>query len=74
MSTLLNQAPATGQTYRQLALPGLEVEHRTQPLPPMLASLPAQRVWASLSSRNQTEVRQTLVHILQEVLHDQRQF
>ncbi len=37
-------------------------------------TLPAQRVWASLSSRNQTEVRQTLVHILQEVLHDQRQF
>jgi hypothetical protein len=64
----------TGQGYRQLALPGLEVEHRTRPLPPMVATLPPQQVWASLSPRNQIQVRQTLMHILQEVLHDQPRF
>ncbi len=74
MATQVDRAPATGQAYRQLALPGLEVERRSPPLPPMLASLPAQRVWTSLSPRNQAQVRQTLVHILQEVLHDQHQF
>jgi hypothetical protein len=73
MSTRVDRAPGTGRGYRQLALPGLDVERRTQPLPPMLASLPPQQVWASLSLRNQNQVRQTIVHILQEVLHEQRQ-
>jgi hypothetical protein len=72
MSTRVDRAQGAGHGYRQLVLPGLDVEHRTQPLPPVLASLPAQQVWASLSPRNQNQVRQTLVHILQEVLHDQR--
>jgi hypothetical protein len=60
--------------YRQLVLPGVEVEHRAQPLPGVLASLRPQQVWASLSASTQNQVRQTIVQILQEVLNEQRQF
>lgn len=67
------RAPQTEPVYRQLVLPGLEVEQRVRPLPPMLVRVTPQQVWASLSPLAQNQVRQTLVHILQEVLNEQRQ-
>ncbi len=57
-------------TSQQLQLPLPPLNPAPLPLPPTLATLPSQRIWASLSAPSQAQVRQTLIHILQEVLNE----
>ena len=40
--------------------------------PPAEAAVPPERVWATLSPSLQAHLRQTLLRITQEVLHDTR--
>jgi len=72
MSTL-KMHPSAAPTYRQLLLPGLEPEARTLPLPPPPPTVQPQALWASLSPTQKTQIRQTILHILQEVLDDHPQ-
>ena len=69
----LKMKPAAPPTYHQLGLPGLEPQSRPVPLPPPPPTIHPQDLWASLSPPLQTQVRQTILHILQEVLDDQQQ-
>ena len=69
----LNLHPAAAPTYHQMGLPGLEPEPRSLPLPPPPPTVQPQAVWASLSPTQKTQVRQTILHILQEVLDDHPQ-
>jgi hypothetical protein len=69
----LNLHPATARTYRQLRLPSLEPESRPLPLPPEPPTVQPQNLWASLSPTLQTQIRQTILHILQAVLDDRPQ-
>ena len=59
-------------TTQQLPLPLAPLNPTPLPLPPTLATLPSQRIWASLSAPSQAQVRRTLIHILQEVLNDHK--
>jgi hypothetical protein len=61
-------APTASPPVRQLPLPWMEAE-----APPLLPSPPMvrpQEIWASLSPQLQTQVRQTILRVLQEVFHD----
>ena len=69
----LKMHPSTAPSYCQLALPGLEGEARPLPLPPEPPTVHPQALWASLSPTQKTQVRQTILHILQEVLDDHPQ-
>ena len=69
----LKMHPAAAPTYRQLGLPGLEPESRPLPLPPPPSTVQPQDLWASLSPTQKTRIRQTILHILQEVLDDHPQ-
>jgi hypothetical protein len=51
-----------------LPLPGLGVA--SLPLPTEPPPIPPQHLWKSLSTTNQLQVRQTILRILQEMLHD----
>ncbi len=62
-----SELPSTSQ---QLPLPLPPPNPAPLPLPSTLATLPSERIWASLSAPSQAHVRQTLLHILQEVLND----
>jgi hypothetical protein len=72
MSTL-NLHPSAAPIYRQLLLPGLEPEARTLPLAPEPPTVQPHNLWASLSPTQKTRIRQTILHILQEVLDDHPQ-
>ncbi len=54
----------------QLALPfsASELRHRPPPLP--VATVSTRQVWASLGQTRQTQFRQVLLRIAQEVLHE----
>ena len=65
--------PAATPTYHQLGLPGLEPAACPLPLPPEPPTVQPQAVWASLSPTQKTQIRQTILHILQEVLDDHPQ-
>jgi hypothetical protein len=69
----LNLHPAAAPTYHQLGLPGLEPEMRPLPLPPPPPTVQPSDLWASLSSAQKTQIHQTILHILQEVLDDHPQ-
>jgi len=66
----LKMHPAAAPTYHQLGLPGLEPVFHPLSLPPPPPIMQPQDLWASLSPSLQTQVRQTILHILQEVLDD----
>ena len=65
--------PAATLTYHQLGLPGLEPAARPLPLSPEPATVQPSNLWASLSPTQKTQIRQTILHILQEVLDDHPQ-
>ena len=67
----LKMHPAVAPTYHQLGLPGLEPE--TRPLPPPPPTVQPPDLWASLSPTQKAQLRQTILHILQEVLDDRPQ-
>jgi hypothetical protein len=69
----LKMKPVAAPSYCQLALPGLEGESRPLPLPPEPPTVQPPNLWASLSPTQKTQVRQTILHILQEVLNDHPQ-
>jgi hypothetical protein len=69
----LKMHPAAAPTYHQLGLPGLEPPSRPLPLAPPPPTVQTQAVWASLSPTQKAQVRQTILHILQEVLDDRPQ-
>ena len=69
----LKMHPAAAPTYHQLALPGLDPQPRPLPVPPPPPTVQPQDLWASLSPTQKTQVRQTILHILQEVLYDHSQ-
>ncbi len=54
---------------RQLPLPWVEAEPPPL-LPPSSPMVCPEEIWASLSPQLQTQVRQTILHILQEVFHE----
>jgi hypothetical protein len=51
----------------------LEPPSRPLPLAPPPPTVPTQAVWASLSPTQKAQLRQTILHILQEVLDDRPQ-
>lgn len=65
--------PAATPTYHQLGLPGLEPAARPLPLPPEPPTVQPPNLWASLSPTQKTQIRQMILHILQEVLDDHPQ-
>ncbi len=67
--------PAVPPTFQQLPFPWLEPEREpTPPLPPPTApTLLPEQVWTRLPLTMQRQVRQTILHILQEVLNDHPQ-
>jgi hypothetical protein len=69
----LKMHSAAAPTYHQLGLPGLEPQSRPLPLPPPPPIVQPPDLWASLSPRQKTQIRQTILHILQEVLDDHPQ-
>ena len=69
----LKMPPSTAPSYCQLGLPGLEPQPRPLPLPPPPPIVQPQDLWASLSPAQKTQVRQMILHILQEVLDDHPQ-
>lgn len=69
----LQMHPAAAPTYHQLGLPGLEPQSRSLPLPPPPPTVQPPDLWASLSPAQKIQVRQTISHILQEVLDDHPQ-
>jgi hypothetical protein len=72
MSTPIASPRQTAPRYCQLALPGLSsAPPSPRPLPAMLSTVRPQQVWAGLSPVSQQQIRQTMVHIIQEVLNDQ---
>jgi hypothetical protein len=69
----LNLHPSAAPTYHQLGLPGLEPQSRPLPLAPPPPTVQPPNLWASLSPTQKTQVRQTIVHMVQEVLDDRPQ-
>jgi hypothetical protein len=69
----LNLHPAAAPTYHQLGLPGLEKDSRLLSLAPPPPTVQPPDLWASLSPTQKTQIRQTILHILQEVLDDHSQ-
>jgi hypothetical protein len=69
----LKMHPAAAPTYHQLGLPGLEKDSRPLPLPPPPPTVQPLDLWASLSPMQKTHIRQTILHILQEVLDERPQ-
>ena len=59
--------PSTQSTTRQLDLPR---DHHPAPLPPYRPPVCPQHIWRELSPTDQARVRQTLLQIMQEVIHD----
>jgi hypothetical protein len=55
--------------FQQLPLPFAELPPPSHPPPEGPVLLPAQ-LWATLAPPLQAQFRQTLLHLLQEVLHD----
>jgi len=55
---------------QQLVLPLPELGVSSPLLSPELPPIPPQHLWQSLSMTNQLQVRQTILRILQEMLHD----
>ena len=69
----LKMHPPAAPTYDQLGLPGLEKDSRPLSLPPPPPTVPPQALWVSLSPIQKTQIRQTILHILQEVLDERPQ-
>ena len=65
----LKPCPTASPSVCQLPLPWVE-DPPTPPLPPPPPMLRPQEIWASLSPTQKTQVRQTILHILQEVFND----
>jgi len=55
---------------QQLNLPLPERECCLPPVLPDVPSIAPQQLWATLSAATQAQARQTILHILQEILHD----
>jgi hypothetical protein len=70
MSILNSKATPTPDALRQLALPLPADEPPCSPPLPVLCSLPARRIWKTLSRAQQRKVRQTWLHVLREVVHE----
>ena len=55
---------------QQLDLPLPEWRCCLPPVSPEVPSIAPQQLWATLSAATQAQARQTILHILQEILHD----
>lgn len=62
--------PRKPPTIRQLPLPFPVAELTGSPLPTSLLTLPPQQVWANLPGPARTQVRNTALRIIQEVLNE----
>lgn len=62
------RAPITPPTP-QLVLPWPEETPPRLPLPPDAPPIAPHQLWATLSPAMQTQMRQTILHILQEILY-----
>jgi len=54
----------------QLVFPWSEGHPFPLHVPPEASPIAPQQLWATLSATAQTQIRLTILHILQEVLHD----
>jgi len=57
--------------HQQLDLPLAELAPFSPPLSPAPVPMHPQQLWTSLSATMQTQARQTILRILQEVFHDE---
>jgi hypothetical protein len=69
MSTLNPKTSLTPIPLRQLPVPLPDDGPPSSPPLRTLYSLPARRIWKTLSREQQRKVRQTWLHMLEEVTH-----